>query len=169
VPTPLGRRLLKAETGWAFAGDPFPRRLLAYEPRLFRSIPARYLPLTQAGVILWSLSASAHDWPPREMLTRLCTTPVIGVLESHWDFGSIQCYTGKLSGNRGAGKPRPQSVSPGCPTDKWTISAALKGVVRLQGATLAAVEICRDHRVCMTPRWRGVDSNFWFRNSHHAA
>jgi len=40
------------------------------------------------GVILWSLSASAHDWLPRETLTRLCASPVIGVLESQWDFGS---------------------------------------------------------------------------------
>ena len=45
-------------------------------------------PLTQVGVILWSVSASAHDWLPRETLTRLCTTPVIDVLESQWDFGS---------------------------------------------------------------------------------
>jgi hypothetical protein len=40
------------------------------------------------GVILWSLSASAHDWLPRETLTRLCTSPVIDVLEWEWDLGS---------------------------------------------------------------------------------
>ena len=45
-------------------------------------------PLTQVGVILWSLSASAHDWLPRETLTRLCTSPVIDVLEWEWDLGS---------------------------------------------------------------------------------
>jgi len=38
--------------------------------------------------VLWSLSASAHDWLPRETLTRLCASPVIGILESQWDFGS---------------------------------------------------------------------------------
>jgi len=43
---------------------------------------------SEVGVILWSLSASAHDWLPRETLTRLCASPVIGVLESQWDFGS---------------------------------------------------------------------------------
>ena len=40
------------------------------------------------GVILWSLSASAHDWLSRETLTRLCTSPVIDVLEWEWDLGS---------------------------------------------------------------------------------
>jgi hypothetical protein len=45
-------------------------------------------PQGEMGVILWSLSASAHDWLPRETLTRLCASPVIGVLESKWDFGS---------------------------------------------------------------------------------
>ena len=45
-------------------------------------------PQNQIGIVLWSLSASAHDWLPREKLTRLSATPVIGVLESQWDFGS---------------------------------------------------------------------------------
>src|SRR5271156_3134923 len=45
-------------------------------------------PQNEVGVVLWSLSASAHDWLPRETLTRLCASPVIGVLESQWDFGS---------------------------------------------------------------------------------
>jgi len=54
----------------------------------FDRYPLDSWPLTQVGVILWSLSASAHDWLPRETLTRLCASPVIGVLESQWDFGS---------------------------------------------------------------------------------
>ena len=33
-------------------------------------------------------STSAHDRLPRETLTRLCTSPLIGVLELQWDFGS---------------------------------------------------------------------------------
>jgi hypothetical protein len=40
-------------------------------------------PLPQFGVILWSLSASAHDWLPRETLSKLCASPVIGVLERY--------------------------------------------------------------------------------------
>jgi hypothetical protein len=45
-------------------------------------------PQNDAGVVLWSLSASANDWLDRETLTRLCTVPVAGVLESTWDLGS---------------------------------------------------------------------------------
>ena len=45
-------------------------------------------PRSEVGVILWSLSASAHDWLPRETLTRLCTSPVIDVLEWEWNLGS---------------------------------------------------------------------------------
>src|SRR5260370_18283973 len=54
----------------------------------FDRYPLDSWPQSQVGVILWSLSTSAHDWLPRETLTRLCASPVIGVLESQWDFGS---------------------------------------------------------------------------------
>ena len=54
----------------------------------FDGYPLDSWPQSQVGVILWSLSTSADDWLPRETLTRLCTTPVIGVLESQWDLGS---------------------------------------------------------------------------------
>jgi hypothetical protein len=54
----------------------------------FDGYPLDSLPQSEVGVILWSLSASAHDWLPRETLTRLCASPVIGVLESQWDLGS---------------------------------------------------------------------------------
>jgi hypothetical protein len=62
----------------------FWRLNLAY----FDGYPLDSWPLTQVGVILWALSASAHDWLPRETLTRLCASPVLGVLESQWDLGS---------------------------------------------------------------------------------
>jgi hypothetical protein len=45
-------------------------------------------PQGDVGVVLWSLSASANEWLDRGRLTRLCTVPVIGVLESVWDVGS---------------------------------------------------------------------------------
>jgi hypothetical protein len=54
----------------------------------FDGCPLDTWPQSDVGVILWSLSASAHDWQPRETLTRLCASPVIGVLEAQWDFGS---------------------------------------------------------------------------------
>ena len=62
----------------------FWRLNLAY----FDRYPLDSWPRSEVGVILWSLSASAHDWLPRETLTRLCATPVIGILESQWDVGS---------------------------------------------------------------------------------
>ncbi|MGD0109916.1 MAG: hypothetical protein ABSC06_38730, partial [Rhodopila sp.] len=46
-------------------------------------------PQYDAGIVLWCLSVAANDWQPRERLTRLCTIPIIGVLESQWDTGSF--------------------------------------------------------------------------------
>ena len=62
----------------------FWRLNLAY----FDRYPLDSWPRSEVGVILWSLSASAHDWLPRETLTRLCASPVIDVLEWKWDLGS---------------------------------------------------------------------------------
>ena len=46
-------------------------------------------PTFDAGIVLWSLSVAANEWQTRENLTRLCTVPIIGVLESVWDSGSM--------------------------------------------------------------------------------
>lgn len=45
-------------------------------------------PQCDIGIVLWSLSVSANQWEARERLTRLCTIPVNGVIESQWDAGS---------------------------------------------------------------------------------
>jgi hypothetical protein len=45
-------------------------------------------PQRDIGVILWSLSIAATDWQPRERLTRMCTIPINGVLDSPWDMAS---------------------------------------------------------------------------------
>jgi PAS domain S-box-containing protein len=37
--------------------------------------------------VVTRMSASANDWLAPETLTRLCTVPVIGVLEAAWDLG----------------------------------------------------------------------------------
>jgi hypothetical protein len=88
VATPLGRRMLAAEQHGPLQALLFHLALwhinLAYFDR--RSLDS--WPQSDVGVVLWSLSASANDWLPRETLTRLCTIPVIGVLEATWDFGS---------------------------------------------------------------------------------
>jgi hypothetical protein len=88
IPTPLGRRMLALEQHGPLQAVLFHIAFWHMNLDYFDRYPIDSWPLTQVGVILWSLSASAHDWLPRETLTRLCTSPVIGVLESQWDFGS---------------------------------------------------------------------------------
>lgn len=46
-------------------------------------------PQFDAGILFWSLSVSASTWQTSETLTRLCAIPIIGVLESTWDSGSM--------------------------------------------------------------------------------
>jgi hypothetical protein len=46
-------------------------------------------PQRDAGIVLWGLSVAANDWQPRERLTRICTIPINGVLETEWDTGSF--------------------------------------------------------------------------------
>lgn len=50
--------------------------------------PIEAWPQTHTSVVLWSLGVSANDWLDREMLTRLCTIPVLGLIESDWDLGT---------------------------------------------------------------------------------
>ncbi len=88
VPTPLGRRILTAGQRGPLQAVLFHVAFWHLNLAYFDRYALNSWPLNQVGVILWSLSASAHDWLPRETLTRLCTSPVVGVLESQWDFGS---------------------------------------------------------------------------------
>ena len=88
VPTPLGRSILKAEQYGPLQALLFHVAFWHLNLGYFDGYPLESWPQSQIGIILWSLSASAHDWLPPETLTRLCTSPVIGVLESRWDFGS---------------------------------------------------------------------------------
>jgi hypothetical protein len=47
-------------------------------------------PQHDAGIVLWSLSVAATDWEPPERLSRLCTIPIIGVLDDQsWDKASF--------------------------------------------------------------------------------
>jgi hypothetical protein len=88
VPTPLGRRILGLEQHGPLQALLFHVALWRMNLAYFDGYPIDSWPQGEVGIILWSLSASAHDWLPRETLTRLCAPPVIGVLESQWDFGS---------------------------------------------------------------------------------
>ncbi len=42
-------------------------------------------PQGDAGVVLWSLSASANDWQPSDKLTRLCAIPEPAMFSGTWD------------------------------------------------------------------------------------
>jgi len=46
-------------------------------------------PLQDLGIVLWSLSIAVTSWETPERLTRLCTIPIIGVLEAQWDSGAM--------------------------------------------------------------------------------
>ena len=88
VATPLGRKILKGEQYGPLQALLFHVAFWRLNLGYFDGYPLDTWPQSQVGVVLWSLSTSAHDWLPRETLTLLCTSPVIGVLESQWDFGS---------------------------------------------------------------------------------
>ena len=88
VATPLGRKILNGEQHGPLEALLFHVAFWRLNISYFDRYAVDKWPQNEVGVVLWSLSASAHDWLPRETLTRLCASPVIGVLESQWDFGS---------------------------------------------------------------------------------
>ena len=88
VPTPLGRRVLSGEQHGPLQALLFHVAFWRLNLGYFDRYAVDTWPQNEVGVVLWSLSASAHDWLARETLTRLCATPVVGILESQWDFGS---------------------------------------------------------------------------------
>jgi hypothetical protein len=87
--TRLGRRRLVEERHGGLQAILFHITFWHLNLGYFDSTPFASWPESDVGVILWSLSAAANDWLDRETLTRLCTLPVIGVLESDWDLGSF--------------------------------------------------------------------------------
>jgi hypothetical protein len=50
--------------------------------------PIEGWPQRDIGIVLWSLSVAANQWQSSARLTRLCTIPVNGVIESQWDVGT---------------------------------------------------------------------------------
>jgi hypothetical protein len=75
IPTSLGRRMLAAEQHGPLQALLFHVALSHMNLAYFDGYPLDSWPQSEVGVILWSLSASAHDWQPRETLTRLCGFP----------------------------------------------------------------------------------------------
>jgi hypothetical protein len=89
MPTRLGRLMLGEEQAGALQAVLFHIAFWHLNLGYFDRVGLPSWPQSDAGVVLWSLSAAANDWLDREKLTRLCTIPVIGVLGSAWDLGSF--------------------------------------------------------------------------------
>src|SRR5260370_25356783 len=88
VPTRLGKGIVVKEQYGALQAALFHLALWHVNLGYFDRRPLDFWPQSDVGIVLWSLSASANDWLDRETLTRLCTVPVIGILESTSDLGS---------------------------------------------------------------------------------
>jgi hypothetical protein len=81
VPTRLGKGMLVPERHGALQALLFHIALWHMNLGYFDRNPIDSWPQSHTSIVLWSLSASANDWLDPETLTRLCTVPVIGVLD----------------------------------------------------------------------------------------
>jgi hypothetical protein len=89
VPTRLGKTMLAAERYGALQALLFQIAFWHLNLGYFDRNPVQSWPQNDIGIVLWSLSASANEWLTPEKLTRLCTVPVIGVLEAASDLGAF--------------------------------------------------------------------------------
>jgi hypothetical protein len=89
VPTRLGKGILSREQDGALQAILFHIAFWHLNLGYFDRTPLAPWPQSDVGLVLWSLATAANVWLDRETLTRLCTVPVSGVLESAWDFGSF--------------------------------------------------------------------------------
>jgi hypothetical protein len=89
VLTRVGKSMLVPERYGALQALLFHVALWHLNLGYFDRNPVQSWPQNYVGIVLWSLSASANDWLTPEKLTRLCTVPVIGVLEASWDLGAF--------------------------------------------------------------------------------
>jgi hypothetical protein len=89
VPTRLGKKMVANERQGALQALLFHIALWHVNLGYFGRNPLESWPQNNVGIVLWSLSASANDWMRPDKLTRLCTVPVIGVVEASWDLGSF--------------------------------------------------------------------------------
>ena len=62
LPTPLGRRMLTTEQHGPLQALLFHVAFWRLNLAYFDGYPLDYWPQSEVGVILWSLSTSAHDW-----------------------------------------------------------------------------------------------------------
>ena len=88
-PTQLGRDLLSEARRRALQAILFHVTFWHADLSYFGRSMFGTWPQSDAGVLFWSLSVSASNWQTPETLSRLCSIPIIGVLESTWDTGSM--------------------------------------------------------------------------------
>jgi hypothetical protein len=125
VPTRLGKGMLVPERYGALQALLFHIALWHLNLGYFDRNPIDSWPQSHTGIVLWSLSAAASDWLDPETLTRLCTVPVIGVVQSTWDLGSFAMESrilrplwwfglleGRPEGSAGLGERRPYRKTP---------------------------------------------------------
>jgi len=92
ISTRLGKKVLVPEQHGALQALLFHIAFWHLNLGYFDRNPIDVWPQRDVGV-LWSLSTSANDWLDQDGLTRLCTVPVVGVLEAASDFGSFAMET----------------------------------------------------------------------------
>jgi hypothetical protein len=92
ISTRLGKKVLVPEQHGALQALLFHIAFWHLNLGYFDRNPIDAWPQRDVGV-LWSLSTSANDWLDQDGLTRLCTVPVVGVLEAASDFGSFAMET----------------------------------------------------------------------------
>jgi hypothetical protein len=82
MPTRLGKDLLAPEQQGALQAILFHIAFWHLNLGYFDANPIPSWPQNDAGVVLWSLSASSNDWVHPDKLTRLCTIPTPAVVEA---------------------------------------------------------------------------------------
>ena len=86
-PTPAARKITKEQNAGGLQAQLFQLAIWHMDFDFFSTTDFGCWPLMDAGVVLWSLSVAASDWRSAEDLTRLCTVPINGVLDSTWNSG----------------------------------------------------------------------------------
>jgi hypothetical protein len=86
--TPAGRQLLEASHRRALQAVLFHTAFWYLELDYLGLYFHHGWPQRHIGVVLWSLSVGANGWQSSGRLTRICTIPVDGVVDTHWDRAS---------------------------------------------------------------------------------
>ena len=86
VLTAKGRTVLEANGGGELMARLFATEFGCINLGHWDGYPVATWPQTDIGVIAWSLALAASTWETPARLARVCTVPVIGVLEAEHDF-----------------------------------------------------------------------------------